>query len=121
MFYLSLLGLIAADQLSKLLAGWWGRVVINRGGVWGIFPGEWWILIVGLIWISLSWYFLKGKDRSFGMGLVLAGGFSNLLDRLVFGYVRDFIFYPGLGVYGNIADIILAFGVVWIFWQKMKA
>jgi signal peptidase II len=121
MFYPGLLGLVAVDQLSKLVAGEWGRVVINRGGVWGLFPGNWWLIIVSLIWIGLAWYCIKWKQTSVGMGLILAGGLSNLLDRVIWGYVRDFIFYPGIGVYGNIADIILLIGVVWIFWQKMKA
>ncbi len=35
-----------------------------------------------------------------------------MIDRGFFGSVRDFIYYPHLGFYGNGADIALFVGVV---------
>lgn len=52
------------------------------------------------------------------LGLLLTGAIGNLIDRLVFGYVRDFInFIPPLPFIGhwavfNVADICITVGVV---------
>ena len=47
-------------------------------------------------------------------GFLIAGCVGNLFDRLVFGYVRDFIqfdFWKTFPVF-NFADVALVFGVV---------
>jgi signal peptidase II len=52
------------------------------------------------------------------LGLLMIGAIGNLIDRLVFGYVRDFIdFLPPLPLIGrwavfNVADICITLGVI---------
>jgi lipoprotein signal peptidase len=47
-----------------------------------------------------------------GLVLIVSSGFSNLIDRLFLdGGVRDFIYWPILNVYGNMADLLLVIGM----------
>jgi lipoprotein signal peptidase len=112
---------IGIDQWSKWRVGQGSRLVLNQGGIWGVLPGSFWTWLIGGLWLLLAWFYFSRKHRMnewLALGLITAAGLSNLIDRLVFGSVRDFIYYPGIGVYGNIADIILGIGVVWLILQK---
>ena len=45
-------------------------------------------------------------------GMVLGGFIGNFAERLLFGYVRDMIFFPWLPWFVcNVADIFICFGV----------
>ena len=79
---------------------------------------------VGLIILSLAiliifiWYFVKEKRKtwllSIAIAFLVAGCVGNLFDRIVFGYVRDFIqfaFWQSFPVF-NFADAFLTFGVI---------
>ena len=59
------------------------------------------------------------KNMRLGAILIAAGALGNLIDRLVLGYVRDFIDYVFLDTFfgidfaiGNVADLFLLMGVV---------
>lgn len=52
------------------------------------------------------------------LALIVAGGVSNALDRLLMGFVRD-----PIGIYswqGNIADVGIGIGVLWAIWLYTK-
>lgn len=88
--------------------------ILNYGGVFGLFPGKWWGIVLIFLWLLLVWEFLRQAQdgvRWLGMGLLVVGGLGNLIDRLLLGGVRDFIYYPGFNFYGNVADILLGVGV----------
>ncbi len=108
-----LLVLLGLDQFSKWRAQMHDVAVMNRGGVFGIYPSWWWGIGLVLVWLFLvrHWWGMKNIGVRLGMGMIVAGGLGNLIDRALFGSVRDFIFYPTFGFYGNIADIILGVGV----------
>ena len=84
---------------------------MNYGGVFGLFPSYWWGVCLVIIWLWLvrEWRKMEGWMWA-GMGLVVAGGLANIIDRMVYGGVRDFIYYPVIGVYGNVADVMLVIG-----------
>lgn len=70
--------------------------------------------IAGVVLIALGWFMLY---RARGMGqvslaLIIGGGISNLVDRLVHGYVVDFINVYSLRF--NTADIAIVAGVLLI-------
>ena len=51
------------------------------------------------------------------LGLILGGAIGNLIDRLRYGYVVDFIHfhYGSLGFYVfNVADAAITIGAIWI-------
>lgn len=95
----------------------------NYGASFGIFSGMRWFLlsisIATAIGIFLFLVLYKTKDRMLRIVLVmiLAGAIGNIYDRLIYGYVRDFIDYTLLNTYFNIdfaicnvADIYLTVG-----------
>ena len=106
---------ILGDQFSKF---WFYRyqaelVVLNVRGWWGVLP--WWTTLIGLIVLIIFMYWEKAVLR--GFWLILAGGLSNIIDRLVYGGVVDFIRIGSFPVF-NLADMIIVFGLVSLFWQE---
>ncbi len=45
-------------------------------------------------------------------GLILGGGISNLIDRIMLGGVRDWITLPAFGIQNNLADWAIVFGLI---------
>lgn len=129
--------LIIIDQLAKL---WATKIdgsvsiikgllnftyVENRGAVFGFMQGSNYILAVlsTIVCIGLIIYLVKtlkkGKTPVFGIYLVIAGGISNVIDRLVRGYVIDFIDTPFIATF-NIADMLIVIGVFFIVLSQLK-
>ena len=50
---------------------------------------------------------------SFPLALIIAGSLGNLIDRLRFGFVWDFVTVPHYPTF-NVADIAIAGGAVWL-------
>lgn len=101
--------------------------VQNFGASWGIFGGQTWLLIIISIVITavLLWFYISklknSKSEKNGIdillsvtiGFVVGGCLGNLYDRLVFGYVRDFINFQFMDFpVFNIADSAITIGVV---------
>ena len=64
------------------------------------------------------YYYIKEKNKTWLLnvtfGFLFAGCFGNLYDRMILGYVRDFIqfdFWKSFPVF-NFADVALCVGVV---------
>ena len=91
----------------------------NYGAGFSILTGQTWLLIsftlVFLVGIVIFDVLFKQKSTLFGIatGLIVAGSLGNLIDRLAFGYVRDFIYlqFINFPVF-NVADMALTFGVI---------
>jgi len=91
----------------------------NTGAAWSILEGQMLFFIISalifIIAVSLFDFFTKNKGKIyfFGFSLMIAGTIGNLIDRISYGYVRDFIKldfvnYPIF----NIADMALVVGAV---------
>lgn len=95
------------------------RLVYNPGAALSIANGQTWLITIFVVGISIAIIRLIPRLRSrwwlWAMGLVLAGGIGNLIDRLFRepgfgrGEVIDFIDYAGFFV-GNVADIAIVGG-----------
>lgn len=92
----------------------------NTGAAWGIFSDKTGLLIafsIGLIVVLFIYnYFVKNKNTfyCFSFGFIIGGALGNLIDRIMLGYVRDFIyldFFPSFPIF-NIADSFLCIGAV---------
>lgn len=83
------------------------NIIKNYGISFGVNGGFFIILnIIFLVILTKIWF----KNNLLSLGLMLVGGWINLIDRLIFGYVRD---YWTLGwVYNNLADWLIQIGVI---------
>ncbi len=94
----------------------------NSGAAFGIFSKSTTFLIVFSIIIVLCLIFvdvslkIKSKTYTIGFGLMLAGAIGNFVDRIMLGYVRDFImfdFWKSFPIF-NFADCCIVVGSVLI-------
>jgi signal peptidase II len=119
MLYLILiLILLVFDQISKYLFGF----VFNTGSAFGLFKEYAIILTIFsfLMLIVFSYLFFKHKKYRLIISLVLAGIMGNLIDRLIFGYVRDFIDLRVWPVF-NLADAYLVVALLlFIYFEYFK-
>lgn len=127
--------LVGADQLTKWLAVTYLRnsdavtaiprvldfsYTENTGAAFSILSGERWFLIVItlIVMIALAVFVLLGRFRRYWLfnvsaTLILAGGIGNLIDRLLQGYVVDFIHvtFMDFPIF-NVADCFVVIGSV---------
>ena len=138
------LAIVFADQLSKV----WIRTnlargqslfdigflrithVHNTGAAFGLFTDQSFVLtIVAIVGIAALLFFALLSHRSLpflnsrlgrvALGLVLGGTVGNLIDRICFGYVTDFIdfkFWPAF----NIADSAITIGVIILAYSILR-
>lgn len=97
--------------------------VKNTGAAWGMFAGRpIFLIIISILVLGLllAYYGLRIKRTNekssvlFGIsiGLIAGGCIGNLIDRIIFGYVRDFINFQFMNFpVFNFADIALTVGM----------
>ena len=129
---LSILGIVAADQMAKLATLTLSlgetadflppilrlRRVHNYGAAWSSLSGARWLLIaataIGMV--ALVWLLIKIVRHPLGvwaLTMVVGGGLGNLIDRIFRGYVVDMFdvmlfSYPVF----NVADCFVVVGTI---------
>ncbi len=108
-------------QSSPFLPGFIDIVIVhNEGSAWGMLAGmNVFFIILTFVFIGiLVWYTLSENVvhplYHIALGFILAGSIGNMVDRIAFGYVRDFLhfeFWPSFPVF-NVADVCLTVGVI---------
>lgn len=92
--------------------------VHNTGGAWSILNDyPIFLIIIGVVCL-FALAFMKPTVRdsnlkSFSFAFLYAGIMGNLLDRIVFGYVKDFFSFNLFGYHFpvfNVADILIVIG-----------
>ncbi|MFA5887649.1 MAG: signal peptidase II [Candidatus Nanoarchaeia archaeon] len=123
--------LIAIDQLVKVLLagkkyliGSYGiEYVENHGAAFGILQGWRWALILAsiavLIFIAFLYFKEKNKLEKAAFVLIFAGTCGNLIDRVMLGYVRDFI-AVGAWPNFNIADSLNVIGALILIYVLVR-
>lgn len=100
----------------------------NEGVAWGLFANNKILIAIGtLIAIAMIYHFIfcfKNNLRNdVAFGLVIGGMAGNLIDRVCFGYVRDFldfyIFNYDYPVF-NIADVAIVIGIILLIYAVIK-
>ncbi len=106
--------------------------VRNTGAAWSILDDNTWIVTVIslLIIIGIIYYVYRNrvskKILKIGYGLILGGAIGNFIDRIVYGYVIDFI---DIDIFGwnypifNLADMFIVVGVILVMidaWRCKK-
>ena len=92
--------------------------VRNEGAAFGLFKGFGntpFIIISFVAIIVVTYLMARTKEDRFGLSLILGGAAGNLIDRIVFGNVTDFVdvfvgrfHWPAF----NIADSALTVGII---------
>jgi len=138
MLFFVVLAIIFIDQLAKysiLIYARGGFFVIpqilsleihkNPGVAFGLaLPESTIIILITIILSSLVWCrYKKRKVENFGLGnigfgLIIGGAISNLIDRLRFSYIIDFINLRPWSVF-NIADVAIVVGVILLAWNVL--
>jgi lipoprotein signal peptidase len=87
------------------------------------FGPVWNFVLLFIIYFVVGWFVIKIKDEHkmvmVGKAIFLAGAASNLADRLIYGYVRDFIDLQ-LGFVFNFADVFIVVGLLMIIFAPSK-
>ena len=126
------LGVIALDQVSKLLILHFlyeGQVdlipgvlrftyVENRGMAFGMLSDHRWVfMLLSVVGIALigayMWFYVKGRMGRVALALIIGGGFGNMIDRVAYGFVVDFIDFYAFDFWKwvfNIADSAVCVG-----------
>jgi len=107
------------ESISVIQDFFYIRYINNYGASWGILENNRTLLVIIslvaiIILLRYMYSFKKTKLNIYGFGFLLGGILGNLSDRLLFGYVKDFldfiIFNYDYPVF-NIADIFIVLGV----------
>lgn len=99
--------------------------VKNYGAVFGIMQGSNYIMAVVsfIICVAITLYIINQKKNSKNVNIawymILSGGIGNLIDRIVRGYVVDFIATPFIATF-NIADSMVVIGVVLLIFNEVR-
>ncbi len=120
--------LFFSDQITKILVDLSSNTflfinpICNSGIVWGapIMPALFYPLWLALL-LFLTRLLTKAVDNrnKVALILILAGGFSNMLDRVFYGCVRDFIDLKIWPVF-NLADIYITIGVLFLILNVLR-
>lgn len=95
--------------------------VENRGVSFGLFGdgSARWMLSVFSVGVAgiLGWWALKADRRLLvsAIGLIMGGAIGNVIDRIRFGFVVDFLDFSGTGFFPwvfNVADSAITVGVI---------
>lgn len=142
------LTLLIIDQITKILANWFFslgeslpitsffslHLVYNHGAAFSFLSsaGGWQkfffigtstvISLVLLFWLVKS-NARKQKKLCFGLSFILGGAIGNLLDRLLYGYVIDFIDFYWKKYHWpvfNFADVWISIGVFLLLLDSIK-
>jgi signal peptidase II len=124
---------ILIDQVTKtvfagrdfFLLGLHLHPIRNYGLPFGFnFGGGMNFMVLILVYAVVGWLILRmptsGKWQAAGKSMFLAGAASNLADRIIYGYVRDFIDIS-LGFVFNVADIFIVLGLLILLFTRSKS
>lgn len=138
---------IIADQLSKHwilfvydlpsrfsvpIAGPFSLTMVwNRGVSFGLFRADadlvrWLLAAFSVIVAIVLAVWARKTERPFmavGLGLVIGGALGNVIDRIRFGAVADFLDFQRLGFFPwvfNVADSAITIGVVFLLLDSMR-
>ena len=98
-------------------------LVHNRGAAFGFFQNQLLLFVlVSFFAIGLILYNLKNKTNSIilklSLGLILGGAIGNLIDRLRFGFVIDFLDLRVWPVF-NLADSVITIAALVLSWELL--
>ncbi|MDO8536450.1 MAG: signal peptidase II [Candidatus Omnitrophota bacterium] len=113
--YLLLKNLSEGESIRLVPGMFHITLVFNSGAAFGLFKGRSLFFTVSAILViaCICFYITRGGCKDFSMlialGLILGGAVGNLIDRIAFGYVVDFLDFRIWPVF-NMADASITIG-----------
>ncbi len=101
----------------------------NAGAAWSILEGNRiFLIVIGIFSLFIIYqFFLKGKKltsfETLSYALLIGGIFGNLIDRIIHGYVIDFLNFHIFSYHYpifNFADICIVLGVLFLIFQILR-
>ena len=136
MIFVIVTSVILLDQITKFLALRFLQLntpfpliknflnltlVHNRGAAFGLFQNQLILFVlISFFAIGLILYSLKTNSiiLKLSLSLILGGAIGNLIDRLRFGFVIDFLDLRVWPVF-NIADSVITIAAVLLTWELL--
>ncbi|MDA1079608.1 MAG: signal peptidase II [bacterium] len=114
---------IAIDQITKAQVA---AVTLNPGiglGLAASFVSQQLLVIVTITMLVVLWFAVRSwwEHSRIATGLFFGGALSNVLDRVFFGGVRDWLVVPVLGIQNNLADWAIFLGIAWLVRSSLFA
>jgi signal peptidase II len=88
---------------------------------------KWFFTFISVAASILIIYLLRKHSTeklfSFALAFILGGALGNLIDRILYGHVIDFVQVHGAGYYFpafNIADSAITLGAILLIWQSFQ-
>jgi signal peptidase II len=96
----------------------------NPGALFGMFPSSTRFFIVLSVFVTalIIFFIFRSPFSSFQLftfGLIVGGIVGNLIDRIVFGYVTDFLYITHWPIF-NFADSAIDIGLVLFVYYVLK-
>ncbi len=136
---------IVLDQLSKwvvlahlqfgetvYLAPFWNWVLTyNPGAAFSFLADQsgwqrWFFTVLAIAvagWIAVMLRQHAGERRlAFALAMIMGGALGNVIDRIRFGAVVDFVQWHAAGIYWpafNVADSAITVGAVLLIWEQL--
>ena len=95
--------------------------VKNTGAAWSMFSDKTYLIVIvsSIIILGLIWYVFKNrfdkKLEGIAYSLIIGGALGNFIDRIIYGYVVDFMDFKIFGYdfpIFNFADTFIVIGVI---------
>lgn len=100
------------------------KYTTNTGAAFSLFENNTFLLILVSLFIlvlvyNVSFSFKSDKLTNFTFGILYGGILGNLIDRVIYGFVRDFISIGNFPVF-NIADSAIVIGIILLIIISIK-
>ena len=101
----------------------------NFGISFGLFVGDmpsWFLSLIGILITCFIIYIMVKSENiieKWALIMIIAGGISNIFDRMINGYVIDFVYLHYKNMYWpafNFADIYISIGIAIFLYQVLK-
>jgi signal peptidase II len=116
---------IIIDRIFKFIfldnEFWIFKFSLNKGAAFGILQGwNTFLIAFGVFVVGVILYHRNEKKLETGMGFLLGGTVSNVLDRIFYDGVIDYIHLDVLNNIFNLADVANIIGAVILIWHFRK-
>ncbi len=123
-FFLVGLILIGNQLVDWAMQYFWPSVVlVNHQAFFGLLNRPWAIALLLVLAAVVLWRLRSviGENTllAVALGLIVAGGLSNVLDRLIYGGVIDYVPVAGWFTF-NVADVEISLGTALFIWREVS-